>query len=218
MGHSHQITSDGHRIAIGWTFYRMGSVPNFFNGWNLFFKDSINEHRFESFYAHFILFLLCCVIYFPLLTWHFQLSLNIISILSASDVCECCIVLYRNPFCPMAIRCPSDEKYFWCEGAIKAANGLYNINFFAFNIEEVNTSEIHKGVYIIKIFQNKKISMYINHIQVMYPPRLALCEVYEHQYLVLKDGLVCGLFWLNIEIGSKFTYTAVSILRKHPNI
>ena len=90
----------------------MGSVPNFF------FKDSINEHRFESFYAHFILFLLCCVIYFPLLTWHFQLSLNIISILSASDVYECCIVLYRNPFCPMAIRCPSDEKYFWCEGAI----------------------------------------------------------------------------------------------------
>ena len=111
--------SDGHRIAIGWTFYRMGSVPNFFNGWNLFLKDSINEHRFESFYAHFILFLLCCVIYFPLLTWHFQSSLNLISILSESDVCECCIVLYRNPFCPMAIRCPSDEKYFWCEGAIK---------------------------------------------------------------------------------------------------
>ena len=111
--------SDGHRIAIGWTFYKMGSVPNFFNGWNLFLKDSINEHRFESFYAHFILFLLCCVIYFPLLTWHFQSSLNLISILSASDVCECCIVLYRNPFCPMAIRCPSDEKYFWCEGAIR---------------------------------------------------------------------------------------------------
>ena len=119
MGRSHQITSDGHRIAIGWTFYRMGSVPNSFNGWNLFLKDSINEHRFESFYAHFILFLLCCVIYFPLLTWHFQSSLNLISILSASDVCECCIVLYRNPFCPMAIQCPSDEKYFWCEGAIR---------------------------------------------------------------------------------------------------
>ena len=95
--------SDGHRIAIGWTFYRMGSVPNFFNGWNLFLKDSINEHRFESFYAHFILFFLCCVIYFPLLMWHFQSSLNLISILSASDVCGCCIVLYRNPFCPMAI-------------------------------------------------------------------------------------------------------------------
>ena len=105
-------------MAIGWTFYKMGSVPNFFNGWNLFLKYSINEHRFESFYAHFILFLLCCVIYFPLLTWHFQSSLNLISILSASDVCECCIVLYRNPFCLMAIRCPSDEKYFWCEGAI----------------------------------------------------------------------------------------------------
>ena len=51
--------------------------------------------------------------------WHFQSSLNLISILSASDVCECCIVLYKNPFCPMAIRCPSDEKYFWCEGAIR---------------------------------------------------------------------------------------------------
>ena len=110
--------SDRHRIAIGWTFYRMGSAPNFFYGWNLFLKDSINEHRFESFYAHLILFLLCCVTYFPLLMWHFQSSLNLISILSASDVCECCIVLYRNPFCPMAIRCPSDEKYFWCEGAI----------------------------------------------------------------------------------------------------
>ena len=113
--------SDGHRIAIRWTFYRMGSVPNFFNGWNLFLNDSINEHRFESFYVHFILFLLCCVVYFPLLTWHFQLSLNLISILSASDLCECCIVLYRNPFCPMTIRCPSDEKYFWCEGAITHA-------------------------------------------------------------------------------------------------
>ena len=45
-------------------------------------------------------------------------SLNPISILSASDVCECCIVLYRNPFCPMAIRCPSDVKYFWCEQCI----------------------------------------------------------------------------------------------------
>ena len=118
--------SDGHRIAIGWTFYRMGSVPNFFNGWNLFLKDSINEHRFESFYAYFILFLLCCVIYFPLLTWHFQSSLNLISILSASDVCECCIVLYKNPFCPMAIRCPSDEKYFWCEGAITEEKFLEN--------------------------------------------------------------------------------------------
>ena len=118
MGRSHQITSDGHWIAIGWTFYRMGSVPNFFNGWNLFYKDSINKHRFESFYAHFILFLSYCVIYFSLLTWHFQSCLNPISILSASDVCECCIVLYRNPFCPMAIRCLSDVKYFWCEGAI----------------------------------------------------------------------------------------------------
>ena len=44
------------------------------------------------------------------------------SILSASDVCECCKVLYRNPFCPMAIRCPSDVKYFWCERAIKDYN------------------------------------------------------------------------------------------------
>ena len=114
--------SDGHRIAIGWTFYRMGSVPNFFNGWNLFLKDSTNGHRFESFYAHFILFLLCCVIYFSLLMWHFQSCLNPISILSASDVCECCIVLYRNPFYPMAIRCPSDVKYFWCEGAIMHLN------------------------------------------------------------------------------------------------
>ena len=43
---------------------------------------------------------------------------NLISILSASDVCECCIILYRNPFCLMAIRCPSDVKYFWCERAI----------------------------------------------------------------------------------------------------
>ena len=99
----------------------MGSVPNFFNGWNLFLNDSINEHRFESFYVHFILFLLCCVVYFPLLISHFQSSLNLISILSASDLCECCIVLYRNPFCPMAIRCPSDEKCFWCEGAITRA-------------------------------------------------------------------------------------------------
>ena len=41
--------SDGHRIAIGWTFYRMGSVPNFFNGWNLFFKDYINVYIFECF-------------------------------------------------------------------------------------------------------------------------------------------------------------------------
>ena len=113
----------------------MGSVPNFFNGWNLFLKDSINEHRFESFYAHFILFLLCCVIYFPLLTWHFQSSLNLISILSASDVCECCIVLYRNPFCPMAIRCPSDEKYFWCEQLPD-------------NIGEYNGKLLQKGFYL----------------------------------------------------------------------
>ena len=63
--------SDGHRIAIGWAFYRMGSVPNFSNGQKLFFKDYINVYIFEYFYAHFILFLLCCVIYFSLLTWHF---------------------------------------------------------------------------------------------------------------------------------------------------
>ena len=122
MGRSHQITSDSHRMGIGWPsdghFTEWVLYPIFFNGWNLFLKDSINEHEFEFFYAHFILFLLCCVIYFPLLTWHFQSPLNLISILSASDVCECCIVLYRNPFCLMAIRCPSDEKYFWCEGAI----------------------------------------------------------------------------------------------------
>ena len=49
--------------------------------------------------------LLCCVIYFLLLMWHFRSCLNQISILSASDVCECCIVLYRNPFCPMSIQC-----------------------------------------------------------------------------------------------------------------
>ena len=95
--------SDGHRIAIGWTLDRMGSVPNFSNGWKLFFKDSINVYI--CFCANFILFLLCCVIYFSLLTWHFWSGLNLISILSASDVCECYIVLYRNPFCPMAIRC-----------------------------------------------------------------------------------------------------------------
>ena len=76
--------------------------------------------RFECFYAHFVLFLLCCVIYFSLLTLHFRSCLNPISILSASDVCECCIVLCRNPFCPVAIRCPSDVKYFWCERAIRA--------------------------------------------------------------------------------------------------
>ena len=119
--------SDGHQIAIGWTFYRMGSVPNFFNGWNLFFKDYINVYIFECFYANFILFILCCVIYFPLLTWHFRSCLNPISILSASDVCECCIVLYRNPFCPMAIRCPSDVKYFWCEGAIIQPENVLNL-------------------------------------------------------------------------------------------
>ena len=110
--------SDGHRIAIGWTFYRMGSVPNFSNGWKFFFKDYVNVYIFECFYACFILFLLCHVIYFSLLMWHFRSCKNPISILSASDVCECCIVLFRNPFYPMAIRCPSDVKYFWCEWAI----------------------------------------------------------------------------------------------------
>ena len=70
------------------------------------------------FYAHFILFLLCCVIYFSLLMRHIQSCLNQSSILSASDVCECCIVSYRNPFCLMAIRCPFDVKYFWCEWPI----------------------------------------------------------------------------------------------------
>ena len=62
---------------------------------------------------------MCGVIYFSLLMWHFQSCLGSNRrILSTSDVCECCIVLYRNPFCPMAIRCPSDVKYFWCERAI----------------------------------------------------------------------------------------------------
>ena len=113
-------------MAIGWTFYRMGSVPNFSNEWKLFFKDYINIYIYECLYAHFIIFLLCCVIYFSLLTWHFRSCLNPISILSASDLCECCIVLYRNPFCPMAIRCPSDVNYFWCERAIRGSHVIYS--------------------------------------------------------------------------------------------
>ena len=41
------------------------------------------------------------------------------SILSASDVCECYKVLYRNPFCPMVIRCPSDVNIFGENGPLK---------------------------------------------------------------------------------------------------
>ena len=70
-----------------------------------------------TFYFVFIIL----IIYFSLLTMHFRSCLNPISILSASDVCECCTVLCRNPFHPMAIRCPSDVKYFWCEWAISHA-------------------------------------------------------------------------------------------------
>ena len=92
----------------------------------------------------------CCVIYFSLLTWHFQSCLNPISILSASDVCECCIVLYRNPFYPMAIWCPPDVKYFWCERAItgnlKSYINIYNSSKSSLPIIEFMESlENHDG-------------------------------------------------------------------------
>ena len=45
-------TSDSHRIAIGWTFYRMGSVPNFSNRWKLFFKDYINVYNIFECFMH----------------------------------------------------------------------------------------------------------------------------------------------------------------------
>ena len=112
MGHSHQNTSDGHQTE--WVL-----CPIFFNGWKLFFKDFINVYILEYFCEQFIYILLCYVIYFSLLIWHTQSSVDPFSILSASDVCECHKVLYVNPFCPMAIRCPSDVKYFWCERAIR---------------------------------------------------------------------------------------------------
>ena len=107
---------------MGWTSDRMGSVPNFFNGWKLFFKDFINVYIFEYFCEQFIYVILCYVIYFSLLIWHTRSSVDPFSILSASDECECHKVLYRNPFCLMAIQCLSNVKYFWCERAITSAD------------------------------------------------------------------------------------------------
>ena len=123
MIRSHQTTSDGHLMDIR----QNGFCTQFFfyNGWKLFFKDFKKLYIFERFYVHFILLLLCCVIYFSLFMWHTRCCLDPISIFSASDVCQCCIVLYMNPFCPMAIRWPSDVKYFWCEQAIK---GFFSLN------------------------------------------------------------------------------------------
>ena len=54
--------------------------------------------------------------------------LNPISILSSYDVCECCIVLYRDLFC----RWPSDVNYFWCERA-RERRRIYHIVYSGCN-------------------------------------------------------------------------------------
>ena len=90
--------SDGHFTK--WVLYPILSM-----GGSYFFLNSINVHIFECLYTQFIKLLLCYVVYFSLLIWHTRSCLDPFSILFASDVCECNIVLYRNPFCLMAIRC-----------------------------------------------------------------------------------------------------------------
>ena len=70
--------------------------------------------------------MLCCIFFFVNVA-HLIPSIYILhpfSILSASDVCECNIVLNRNPFCLMSIWWPSDLKCFWCERAIRHLDSL----------------------------------------------------------------------------------------------
>ena len=79
--------SDGHRIAIGWTFYRMGSVPQFFKRMELIFE---RFHKWTSIWVflctfYFVFIMLCYIFSFV------NVALSIVSKSNLHPFCIWCV-------------------------------------------------------------------------------------------------------------------------------